>query len=74
MLLLRKNQYLTRYLKILKFIRPIPANTKHNICTTSAQRLRRWSNIVQMFYRCFVFAGMCLVNKFRLHVCVAPLK
>ena len=27
-----------------------PANTKHyyNICTTSAQRLRRWSNIVQM--------------------------
>ena len=28
-----------------------PANTKHlySICTTSAQRLRRWSNIVQMF-------------------------
>ena len=28
----------------------IPANTNHlyNICTTSAQRLRRWSNIVQM--------------------------
>ena len=34
-----------------------PANTKllYNICTTSAQRLRRWSNIVQMFYKCFVF-------------------
>ena len=29
----------------------IPANTKYlyNICTTSAQRLQRWSNIVQMF-------------------------
>ena len=37
----------------------IPATTKHvyNICTTSAQRLRRWSNIVQMLYTCFVFAG-----------------
>ena len=36
-----------------------PANTKHlyNICTTSSQRLRRWSNIVQMLYKCFVFAG-----------------
>ena len=34
-----------------------PANTKylHNICTTSAQRLRRWANIVQMLYKCFVF-------------------
>ena len=34
-----------------------PANTKHlhNICTTSAQRLRRWSHIVQMLYKCFVF-------------------
>ena len=31
-----------------------PANTKqylYNICTTSAQRLRRWSNIVQMIYK-----------------------
>ena len=36
-----------------------PANTKHlyNLWTTSAQRLRRWSNIVQMLYKCFVFAG-----------------
>ena len=35
-----------------------PVNTKHlyNICTTSAQRLRRWSNVVQMLYKCF--AGM----------------
>ena len=27
----------------------------YNICTTSAQRLRRWSNIVHMLYKCFVF-------------------
>ena len=27
------------------------------MCTTSAQRLRRWSNIVQILYNCFVFAG-----------------
>ena len=35
------------------------ANTKHsyNMCTTPAQRLRRWSNIVQMSYKCFVPAG-----------------
>ena len=26
----------------------------YNICTTLAQRLRRWSNIVQMVYNCFV--------------------
>ena len=37
---------------------PVP-NTKqlYNICTTAAQRLRRWSNVVQMLYKCFVFAG-----------------
>ena len=36
-----------------------PANTKHlyNICTASAQRLRRWSNIVQMLYICVRFTG-----------------
>ena len=32
----------------------------YNICTTSAQRLRRWSNFVQMLCKCFVFAGMVL--------------
>ena len=38
----------------------ILANTKHlyNIYTTPAQRLRRWSNIVQMVYRCPAFTGM----------------
>ena len=36
-----------------------PEDRKHlyNICTPSAQRLRRWSNIVHMLYKCFVFAG-----------------
>ena len=38
---------------------PTAANTKHlyNICTTSAQRLRRSCSIVQMLYKCFVLAG-----------------
>ena len=38
-----------------------PANTKHlhKICTTSAKRLRRWSKIVKMLYKCFVFARHC---------------
>ena len=37
-----------------------PANTKHlhSICTTSAQRPRRWSNVVQMSYKCCVFTGL----------------
>ena len=38
---------------------PYPVYIKHlyNICTASAQRLRRWSNILQVFYKCFVFTG-----------------
>ena len=41
----------------------IPENTKHlyNVCTTSAQRLRRWSTIVQMLYKCFAFTGIILL-------------
>ena len=36
-----------------------PANTKHlyNICTMLDQRWRRWADVVQMLYKCFVFAG-----------------
>ena len=34
------------------------ANTKHTICTMLVQRGRRWADIVQLFYKCFVFAGM----------------
>ena len=38
----------------------IPANTKHlyNICTMLDQRRRRWADVVQMLYKCFVFAGL----------------
>ena len=45
----------------------IPANTKHlyNICATSVQRLRRWSNILQMLYNFFVFTGIALVGFWR---------
>ena len=36
-----------------------PENTKHlyNICTTLAQRLRCWTNVVQMLCKCLVFAS-----------------
>ena len=38
----------------------IPVNTKHlyNICRMLDQRRRRWADVVQMLYKCFVFAGM----------------
>ena len=44
-----------------------PANTKHlyNIWTTPAQRLRRWSNFVQMLYKCFVFTGLAIYFNLR---------
>ena len=37
---------------------PSTANTKHlnNICTKSVQRRRRWVDVVQMLYKCFVFS------------------
>ena len=36
-----------------------PANTKHlyNICTMLGQPRRRWTYVVQILYKCFVFAG-----------------
>ena len=36
------------------------ANTQHlyNICTMLGQRRRRWAVVVQMLYKCFVFAGV----------------
>ena len=38
----------------------IPANTKqwYNICTMLDQRQRRLTDVVQMHYECFVFAGI----------------
>ena len=37
-----------------------PINHKHlyNICTMLDQRRRRWADVVQMLYKCFVFARM----------------
>ena len=29
---------------------------RYNICTMLAQRRRRWADVVQMLYKCFVFA------------------
>ena len=56
-------QHLYQGDELITELRTHPANTKHlyNICTTSAQRLRRWSNIIQMLYKCFVFAGQYVV-------------
>ena len=52
-----------RFLHIFIQILHIPANTKHlyNICTMLAQRRRRWADVVQMLYKCFVFAGMWVI-------------
>ena len=30
----------------------------YNLCTMLGQRRRRWNDVVQMLYKCFVFAGM----------------
>ena len=39
--------------------RQYTVNAKHlyNFCTMLDQRQRRWSDVVQMLYKCFVFAG-----------------
>ena len=41
-----------------------PANTKHlyEICTMLELRRRRWTDIVQMLYKSFVFAGRWAEN------------
>ena len=46
-----------RYNYVISWV--IQANTKHlyNICTMLDQRRRRWADVVQMLYKCFVFAG-----------------
>ena len=37
--------------------KPGKHKTLHTICTTAAQRLRRWPTIVEMLCKCFVFVG-----------------
>ena len=41
----------------------VPVNAKHqyNICTMLDQRRRRWANVVQKLYKCFVSAGVGLL-------------
>ena len=39
------------------------------MCTMSAQRLRRWSDIVQMLYQCLVFAGFAHLTGVYCAVC-----
>ena len=43
-------------------IKSSPVNAKHlySICTMLDQRRRRWAGVVQMLYKCFVFAGNVL--------------
>ena len=44
-----------------------PVNTKYlyDICTMLDQRRRRWADVVQMLYTCFVFAGK--TGRYELH-------
>ena len=48
----------TDYCVAHKQITYFPSNTKHlyNIYTMLDQRQRRWADVVQMLYKCFVFA------------------
>ena len=43
----------------------ITSKTKHlySICTMLAQHLRRWTNTVQLLYKCFVFTGICRLSR-----------
>ena len=45
------------YIVLIFLVDGDPVNTKHlyTICTMLDQRRRRWSSIVQMVYKCFVF-------------------
>ena len=51
---------------ITKHIRPAKTKHLHNMCTTSAQRLRLWANIVQILYKCFVFAARVFLKTERI--------
>ena len=50
----------------------IPVNTKHlyNMFTMVDQRRRRWSDIVNMLYKCFVFAGYITLAKHDTHIII----
>ena len=60
---LQSNYLIEFLLELLLLYTDTSANTKHlyKMCTTWVQRLRRWSNIVQMLYSCFVFTGTAMI-------------
>ena len=66
--------WMTKYSDLIVWRHNHPADTKHlyDICTTSAQRLRRWSNIVQMLYKScvhWVVISLCgVMHNFRVDV------
>ena len=40
---------------------PVDAKRLYSICTMLDQRRRRWADVVQMLYKCFVLAGTACV-------------
>ena len=44
--------------KHYKVIFPVHAKHLYIICTMLDQRRRRYADVVQMLYKCFVFAGL----------------
>ena len=44
------------------------AQQTQNICITFIQRLRRWSNILQMIYKCFMFTAWVILWEIAWHV------
>ena len=56
------SQYLSLFRRNL--ITPKPANTKHlyKICTMLDQHRRYWAGVVQMLYKCVVFAGIAIIS------------
>ena len=53
----------SRHTFIASFRQFFSKKHSYNICTMSAQRLPRRSNIVQMVYKCFMFVGKQLDKK-----------
>ena len=58
-----RNVKIITTLCIISYYINISVNTKHleNTCTMLDQRRRRWADVVQMLYKCFVFGGMASI-------------
>ena len=59
-------EFLFIHTVLFDYSRHNPVSTKHlyNICTMLDQRRRRWAYVVQMLYKCFVFAGKAMTFSF----------